>query len=246
MKKAGASVRVREIDEATLDEMARIAGIALQDLDMFKEGVEWCIGFAEYKERSDDVRLQRSDVVPLLDGIIAALEPLVDWPDGDNRRARAAIIARLAFAGVSLESPGSYFWDDPVRNWAMAGRQAVQHIESLIESARRAKQAVELHLPKRGAPAGTRAGLALDMVLDYLFEREEEWGIEWTAYKDRNDGGAAKGSLVQILRLLAPYIVLPRSDSTLLKAIDRAKERHQKEEAAIAAYGAAYEAAPPK
>jgi hypothetical protein len=195
----------REIDDATLDEIAKIVGIPPQELDLFKEGFEWAVGFAQWAG-CHDRRLKRRDVVPLLDGLIAALERIDDKGD-------AALVARLSFAGVDLENVG--------KDWF----RAQQHIESLIESARRAKQMVELHLPKRGAPAGTRQGLALDGVLDYLLEMAEEWGIEWTAYKDRDDGRTAKGSLVQVLRLLAPYIVLPRSDATLLKAIDRARGR---------------------
>jgi hypothetical protein len=57
----------------------------------------------------------------------------------------------------------------------------------------------------------------------FLLGRAKDWGVKWTSYKDR-DHDTAKGTMVQVLRLLERHLVLPRNDRTLLKAIDRVRK----------------------
>jgi hypothetical protein len=190
-----------DLDLAKLDEIATVAGVPPPKLDLFKE--EFLYAFDWALMMPTRRRPKRREVMSLLDGLIAALEPFLD-----DESASASVARNLMLPSLNLNE--HTFRTRPV-------------VKNLIERARIAKERAKLMRTKRGAPRGTRQGSELDRVLQFLLGRATDWGVKGTAYKDHSDG-SAKGTLVQVMRLLQPRLVQPASDRTLLKAIDRVRK----------------------
>jgi hypothetical protein len=210
---------VREItsfDDGMLEQIASLVDVPHQNRDPFKQELRGILNMAH----GGILDLQchgaptRGELIRRFDALIAALEVF-----GSN-----GLLGIFAAAFFFAGEPGS---GTNVLDNGMCGQR---YIAELIEKARRAKQIVTKTklLRGRGSPRGSRVAPGLDMVLILLYGTMLRHGARrLTASKsNRKSGVAVMGTIVEVLRLVAPCFhrnFLPRSDATLLNAINRAR-----------------------
>ena len=135
--------------------------------------------------------------------------------------ARRDVVARMSAVLAALDD-------------SEAGHLAAQFLgcpvpATLRARARLADSAAAAKLFRKPGPrSGSRERPELDFFLYLFIDLVRRYGADAKAYKDR-DTEAAAGTLVEILRLVAPCFApgfLPKNDRTLLDAIDRARALH--------------------
>jgi hypothetical protein len=219
MKKTGASGRPLEIwintpsvDATTLDEIIKVLEIKPEHAGWFAENFCKSVlatrGLVARPEFPFD---GAEDTIARLDQLIAALKYLA----GDSRAL--AFFLKTCWSTVVKENfPGA------LRD------ECVAQVTAMVEQLQRERESIARYVRRgRGSPRGTRAP-GLDLFLALLLDFGEKCEAKLSAYKDR-ENGSARGTIVEVLRLVAPYFdknFSPASDATLLKAISRAREPH--------------------
>jgi hypothetical protein len=220
-RESGARV-IKGFDKGVLKQIADVVSVPPENRDAFYRDLYWLLRVlvehpALPNNYQQDRRARRGEVLKRLDALIVALEALID--DEDPAIAAAGIL----FAG----EPTGSLWD-----FFGSGYHGQRNLGELLKNARLAKEIAltTKMLRGRGTPQGTRGAPSLDYFLLEFFRATVTGAARrTTAFKDRATG-SAKGSIVEVLLLVAPYLdkgFLPRGrnrDATILYAIRRAQK----------------------
>jgi hypothetical protein len=206
-------------DKGVLERIASLVDVPLENRDAFIGDMRNIVRVLGPDRTFDagwqDQRVPRGEVIKHLDALIAALEAL----QADESPAIAA--AGILFAGEPTGSIADFFND---------GYGGQHYIGELLKArGARGIATTTKWLRGRGARRGTRGAPEFDYFLHKLLRATLKHGArQTTAYKDRVTG-SAKGSIIEVLRLVAPYfdqMFLPRGqgcEATTLYAITRAR-----------------------
>jgi hypothetical protein len=203
-------------------QIANLVGVPPENRDAFYRALYWIVRAIEerWPLGARDQRVSRSEVVRRLDALIVALETL----RVDDTPSLAAVGFLFVGEPRCETDVGLNGLDD----------RAILGLDELLKRARRAKEiAMKTKLLRgRGTPQGTRGAPEFDYFLYEFFRATLKHGAtRTTAFRDRVTG-SAKGSIIDVLHLVAPRFdrkFLPHGQGRILYAIKCARRAAERE-----------------